>query len=109
MRRGALSLLLVVVVGCSARAGMALLPQIGVRARARLERSESRVRWRHDVRLVATFRTDAQVPRLAIDAPPDRAPVVALPGRLPCRVRSLCEWERRARHQAFAAFRAALE
>jgi len=93
-------------LGCSARAGMALLPQVSVRGSARLERNETRARWRHDVRLVATFRTDARLPRPPIPEPPDHAPVSALAGRLPCRVPALCAWERRARHEAFAAFRA---
>jgi len=74
MRCVALSLALV-ATACSARAGAALLPQLSLRASARLERSETRARWHHDVRLRATFRTDARPPRPPLPEPPDRAPV----------------------------------
>ncbi len=104
MRRVVVVLLFAGLVGCTARVGMALLPQVGVRATARLERSESRTRWRHDVRLVATFRTDAQMPRTPLPQPADQAPVTALAGRAPCRVQALCEWEAMARREAFVAF-----
>ncbi len=106
MRRVALSIALVALVGCSTGAGAALLPRLTLRARARLERSESRARWRHDVRVLATFPTDARPPRPPLPEPPDRAPVTSLSGRLPCRVPTLCAWELRERRRAFTAFAA---
>lgn len=106
MRRMVSLFFLVGLVGCTARAGMALLPQVGVRATARLERSPSRSRWRHDVRVLATFHTDAQVPRAPLSQPSDQAPVTALANRAPCRVVALCEWEAAARRDAWAAFQA---
>jgi len=106
MRRLSLALALGALIGCSARAGAALLPQVTVRARARLERSETRARWRHEVRVLATFRTDARLPRPPLPEVPDRAPVADVGGRIPCRVPALCAWELRARQRAFAAFAA---